>query len=201
MTSSENDDYRFQPMPEILCEIPSLFHSLEFDGPFKQCCLCERPLLESGDQAPRYVIERIFHRSEPIVEYAICERCHVGQLDCISAESLKALRQFWSERFNAQLSRAQLMVDFFANKSKVDDWVERCIFTDRLREQCDRYQVAAIARGNQLMLNLFPVMISGDASKQISELLSEQTKGWMSDFVSDQFGMPPEFSEYPPVLV
>ena len=37
------------------------------------------------------------------------------------------------------------------------------------------------------MLNLFPVMISGDASKQISELLSEQTKGWMSDFVSDQF--------------
>jgi hypothetical protein len=30
--------------------------------------------------------------------------------------------------------------------------------------------------------------------------LSEQTRGWMRDFVSDNFGMPPEFCDSPDML-
>ena len=55
--------------------IPPVFHSLELGGPFRECLICEGNLLDC-DSPKRYMIERIFRGTEPILEYAMCQACH-----------------------------------------------------------------------------------------------------------------------------
>ena len=35
----------------------------------------------------------------------------------------------------------------------------------------------------------------GKAIERLNDLLSEQTRGWMNDFIEEHFGMPPEFCD------
>ena len=59
----------------------------------------------------------------------------------------------------------------------------------------------AMCQGDELLVGVgSPMMISGVAMRQIAELLSEQTRGWMDDFVGDNFGMPPEFCDNPDLM-
>lgn len=185
--------------PFEFCEIPPLFQSLELDGLFKKCCLCECEVL--AEPAEPYLIERIFRGPEPIVEYAMCFRCRMCQQEGLSEESLLRLQQLWDERVDQDARTARLLAAYKAGEITVDGWTEHCVLTGKPLEECKDYQVIAVAYGRELMLSHLPVMISDDAIEEIQPLLSEQTKGWMDDFISDQFGMPPEFLECPPVLV
>ena len=59
----------------------------------------------------------------------------------------------------------------------------------------------ALCRGDRMILGISsPMMISGAATEEIIGLLSEQTKGWLEDFVGDNFGMPSEFCDNPDLL-
>ena len=194
--SSPNIEPRY-----AFCKLPSLFHSLEFDGPFQRCCLCERALLEGdGFQSP-YFIERIFKGSEPIVEYALCFQCRSDQQERVSAESMKRIRAHWSSRVD-ESKRATEMVDgYLCGDLTIEDWTNQCVLTGQPLSECKSHQVVGLAFGHNLMLSALPVMISGAAMEEIQPLLSEETQGWMDDFVSDQFGMPPEFLDVPPVFI
>ena len=79
----------FWPIQPRLVPIPKAFHSLELDGPFQTCLQCGGDLLT----ADRYMIERVFKGTEPIVEYAMCSYCVDDASSELSAESLRNVRE------------------------------------------------------------------------------------------------------------
>jgi hypothetical protein len=50
-----------------------------------------------------------------------------------------------------------------------------------------------------------PMLISSEAAEELSELLSQSTKDELDDFVSRNFGIPPELRDLPittrPILI
>lgn len=193
-----SDDFSNVSPAFTLCEIPPLFQSLELDGLFQKCCLCEQELLSL--QQP-YSIERIFRGSEPIIEYAMCFRCRTGQQEQISKESLLRLQNYWDKRVDQHDRAAELVGKYLKDEITIDAWTDHCVLTGTPLEKCKNHQVVGLAFGDEMLLSYLPVMISDVAIEEIQKLLSEKTRGWMDDFISDQFGMPPEFLECPPMLV
>ena len=72
-------------------------------------------------------------------------------------------------------------------------WLESCILTGSSREQTPDFQVVGMFMGDKMVLSIFPYLISAKAIEEIGEKLSNETRGYMQDFIDTQFGMPPEF--------
>ena len=179
--------------------IPKLFHSVEKDAPFTHCLQCQRQLIGSGEQ---YVIEKVFRGTEAIIEIAMCLDCRDASGDSVSAESARALQVFFETR--ADFANRLMDLSLSSDEGSVNRWVDRCLFTGQMRDGLREYQVVAICQDEQIVRDFFPIMISGSVIKEISGVLSEQTKGWMNDFIDTHFGMPPEFCEpsgFRPVLI
>lgn len=181
--------------------IPDVFHSLH-DGPFDRCMVCDAELLQSRR---RYIVERIFRGSEPILEYAMCIDCHGELSDEISKESMAQLQQYFEEHLEwERLFRRSIQV---ANSTDISTWLEECLLTAEPAADCHERQIFAHFEGDRLLLGepnfLSPMMLSGKAVEAISEQLSEATRGWMDDFVGEHFGMSPDLIDAPdwtPVL-
>ncbi len=187
------------PMLPRLVPIPNVFQSLEHDGPFTQCLRCECRLREDGRE---YFIERVFRGSEPIIEYAVCLQCHEAMCEELSEASRQSIDTFF--RQHADFERRLRRLEEWGHRGDVDDWIGECLLTNTKRSECREYQVIAFCRGEYLELGATPFMISGEAVESLSELLSEQTRGWLEDFLGNHFGMPPEFCEppsYTPILL
>ncbi len=183
--------------------IPRVFQSLEREGPFDKCLLCERNLLvpHSSADAPTYFVERIFRGSEPIVEYALCLVCDDGVRSELSKESMHRIDVFFQEHvdFERRFRDMQQRPD----GDQVEAWLAECIVTKRKVEDCHDRQILAICRGDQLALGT-SMMLSGQAIEMVMPLLSQKTRDWLDEFTSTNFGMPPEFCDAPdfcPILV
>lgn len=197
---SEDSSYEtFDPWPLIprLLEIPEIFHSLERDGPFEQCLLCQTALLDS---TTGYMIERIFRGAEPIVEYAICASCQEEASGQMSVSSMQQIQQlFGAIDLEARAERLRP----HKHDGNADAWLNECFLTGKLRSDCRGYQVITKCSNMNIELGLLPIMLSDDAAKQISAAMSQETRGYMDDFM-EHFGMPPEFSldpEWTPVFI
>lgn len=183
--------------------IPKLFQSVEKEGPFTECIQCGGNLLDSGRQ---YVIEKVFRGTEPIIELAMCLNCRDDSGECMSEESAEALQAFFESRasFSDRVHQLLLRGQPDSDQESIDDWVDRCFFSGQPRSEMREFQVVALCSGGEIIRDFFPIMISGKIMEEIAEVLSEQTKGWMDDFIETNFGMPPEFCEPPefrPVLI
>ncbi len=202
-SDSQNDE---EYQPSFLARrvpIPHLFESVEKEGPFTECLQCGQNLLDSGRQ---YVIEKVFRGSEAIIELAMCLNCRDESGQCMSAESAEAMQAFFDARvsFPGRIDELLVRREPDAEPGAIDDWVDRCLFSGQPRSEMREYQVVALCSGREIIRDFFPIMISGAAMKELAEVLSEQTKGWMDDFIETNFGMPPEFCEPPefrPVLI
>ena len=191
-------------MSEIHTPIPPIFHSLELGGPFEECLLCQRALRRPGQ---RYLIERIFRGSEPIIEYAMCDDCHAKTSEEVSEESAEQIQQYFVERWDgANLFDRALHTNMGA--PNIDALLDRCLITDASAADCYERQIYAHCSGDSLVLDtrqpVFPMMLSGAIAEGIAEVLSESTKGWMDDFIGDQFGMSPDMLDKPdwsPLLI
>ena len=76
--------------------IPKQFHSVEKDGPFTHCVLCNSELIESKSH---YLIEKVYRRNETIIEMAICFNCRQTQdQEALSEESRAAVENFLAAR-------------------------------------------------------------------------------------------------------
>jgi len=185
---------QFWPLQPQFVPIPEMFHSLELDGPFQNCLRCGKDLL----QAERYLIERVFKGAEPIVEYAMCGVCVENESQGLSAESLEKVRQHFLDHLDVQ-SRVERLRPLL-NQADVAPWLNNCLFTGLAAEDCRERQICAWCEGDQLRLDYSPFMLSGKAVGEISDQLSEQTRGWMQDFVGENFGLPSEFCDNPDML-
>lgn len=191
---TEREPFNFDDAQMV--PIPSQFHSLETDGPFDACLQCGRPLL--NDDTP-YMIERVFKRDEPIIEYAMCLGCAGSANGELSSESREAIRSWFQEHLDPH-SRYRTLCESSENDDAMPLF-NQCIITGQSASECDERQIMALCRGDQMVLGISsPMMISGAATEEIVGLLSEQTKGWLEDFVGDNFGMPPEFCDNPDLL-
>lgn len=175
------------------CPIPPTLYSLEAGGPFQKCLQCGCHLLETN----LYMIERVFRGTEPIIEYAMCFSCAQNSSGEISEASREHITQFFRENVDFS-TRAALAIECQESGS-VEPLLDECLVTGASSADCRERQICAWCDGDKIRLDLPPIMISGAAIEAISENLSEQTRGWMNDFVGDNFGMPSEFIDAPDV--
>lgn len=171
--------------------VPTQFHSLYHEGPFTRCIDCDRDLT-SGDCI--YFIERAFRGTEPIFEMAMCEDCRDKIEEGLSKESTMRIGAFVEERLDFEM-RYQATQQWPDNE--VENWLEQCAFLKTPKAECRDYQIAGICRGDQMSIDLFPIMISGAAAEEIQKLMSKQTRDRLGDMVQDFFGMPSEFADSP----
>lgn len=188
----ESDDWpRF-------CPVPSEFHSLQFDGPFTACMLCDGELT-SGDR--HYFIERVFRGTEPIVEYAMCLACQMEMSNEISEESQASIQDFFAQVDH--YPRLRRLEDRF-DAEGIGAWLDECLVTGKKRAECQGYQIVALCQGSQLELAVTPFLLSDEAVEQLIGLISKKTRDRLDDFTGEHFGMPPEFCEKPdffPILI
>ncbi len=174
-------------------DIPKILHSVEKDMPFNKCLKCGTDLLTSNHH---YVIEKVFRRNEVIIELAMCLNCRGNQCDeGMSQKSADTMKAFVQEKIDFR-QRLELMSQV-NDIDSIDPWLERCILSDRPSQMFSEYQVVALCRGPWIQRDFYPAFISGKSIEEMSDLLSEETRDWMDDFIGDNFGMPSEFCDSP----
>ena len=187
-------NFNWPPEPKFV-PIPSEFHSLENDGPFNKCLKCEAELLQS---CMPYLIERVFVQQEPIVEYAMCEACVMASQSELSVESRQAVTDYMLSNLDVSQRLGRLSEWAEQGSDDASELMNRCLFSGTRAEDCREKQIAAWCQGDQMRVDhVFPMMISGVAIEELNGVLSEKTRGWIDDFVGDNFGMPPEFCDNP----
>lgn len=202
----ENPEFENESDPQIdrtitrFLDIPKILHSVEKDQPFMQCLGCGADLLTTNRH---YVIEKVIRRNEVIIELAMCLSCRGEKSDDgMSEASAQTMQQFLQQKINFH-QRLELMSHVNESDS-IDPWLERCLLSDQPSQMFSEYQLVALCRGPWLQRDFYPALISGKAAEEMSDLLSDETRDWMDDFVGENFGMPSEFCDSPsfaPVLM
>ncbi len=175
--------------------IPNIFHSYMNEGPFEQCIVCEKSLL---DDNTHYFIEKAFQRYDitdnpnTVFEYAICADCAENMRESFSKTSLEKIDAYFENR----VDNVQRSVDIFMNNGhKTEKWLEHCMIKNTAQNTLKEYQIYGEFIGSQLLHGPSLFLLSGEAIEELSELLSPQTLGEIDDFVGEFFGLPPEFEE------
>ena len=176
--------------PEF-ANIPTAFHSVEFDGPFQKCMICHRALLDDSENP--YLIEKIYRGKEAIVEMAICVPCLMEMQNEISEESAKTIKNEFQNKIDWDQRYARLSGEEDDSVVDPERWLDQCVVDGTSKETCTSFQICGLFLGDQIMLGQLPYLISGKAIEKISKKLSKKTRDHMQDFVEGQFGMPPEF--------
>lgn len=184
----------FWPMQPRLIAIPKIFHSLEHDGPFRNCIQCGCDLASAG----QYLIERVFKGPEPIVEYAMCGSCVEDASAELSVESQQKVREHFLRNVDVH-SRVERLRPLLEAEDSAP-WLNECILTGITAQDCRERQICGWFEGDQMRLDYAPFMLSGRAVEEIVDQLSEQTRGWMQDFVDENFGLPSEFVDNPDLM-
>jgi len=181
--------------PILICDehipVPSVFHSLYHEGPFRHCLICDAELIESDTQ---YVIERSFAGAEPVYEYAMCFNCCESLAEELSPESRQRIEAHFDERVDLFSRREELLE---VSTQEVDPWIDRCLLTGRSREECRTRTIYGHCQGDSLLFSYLPYMISDAAMGEIAKLLSKKTQERLGDFTDQYLGMPPELLDQP----
>ena len=173
--------------------IPTCFHSTELGGPFKSCTICNCDLLNSGRD---YYIEKVFRDANIEFEYAICEDCKSELSGKVSMESMMNIGNYFMNNFDLE-GRVEMLNKF---DNSIVPWIERCIFKGIERRNCRDYQLSAHCRNQQLVVSILPFMVSYEATKEIQENISKQTKENFDKFVKEVLN-PPSSLKGLPVIV
>ncbi|MFM1875911.1 MAG: hypothetical protein RL266_1648 [Bacteroidota bacterium] len=187
----------FQDLPEI----PKEFHNSETGAPFSHCMVCECDLMQ--EKQP-YSIERaIRHYPEMglksvVFEYAMCAKCLQSLEKELSAETKRAISDYFAENFRANerptwtgaFSDAEIQPEF-----NCSDWIDKCSVKAIDRAELYEYSLYARCIGDRIIPDVAPYMISGLAQDDLIELFSNKSLGFMDDFTDKYFTGPPELRE------
>lgn len=173
--------------------IPKALHCFETGAPFEHCLLSGKPLAE--DHTP-YIIQKIFHGEEVILELAVRLEQAEGLNEGVSANSRDRINEHIWEQIDFHKRYQELLGQ--AEVPDFDRWTERCIFNGKERAKCSQYTLTGLCQGNLLLfLPDSPVMVSDDCNEYVQRLLSEETRRFMNDFIGQHFPTPPEFADLP----
>ena len=172
--------------------IPKSFLSSDTNAPIQRCIDCDHDLM-LGDR--HYMIEKVFKRYpnldklEVLFEYAICSVCYEKMKDALSAESMANLSQYMMR--NSDMNALQKRIE--ENPEDPEQWLTHCIIKGTAKDEMKEFQMGACFRGDKMATDFMPPFLIGElAIEEMNELLSEETKGEMDDFMGEHFGIPPE---------
>lgn len=79
------------------------------------------------------------------------------------------------------------------NPEDPEQWLTHCIIKGTAKDEMKEFQMGACFRGDKMATDFMPPFLIGElAIEEMNELLSEETKGEMDDFMGEHFGIPPE---------
>lgn len=197
----ENDKQNFTSWPTEV-DIPNQFHSIDEEGPFESCCVCNTKVQKSGRQ---YLIERSFQRvsndvENVLFEYAICMDCAQEMNQSMSEHSMQTLATYFASYFQGE--------GMFRRIHRISEdpnsWYNECMVKKTPRGEMAEYNICGLFQGKKMLLGQFPYIIGMEAMDEITELLSAETKDELDNFRDTFLGGPPEFQELlkgRPVLV
>lgn len=182
-------------MDDFLVDIPEQFYSDGDGKPFETCVVCGKNLLEEGT---RYVIEKAMKNygenqySATLFEYAMCLDCYQEMQKGISEESMRNLQEYYQKVIQEKGGQYITidLADFDLNQ-----WLSKCFFKDKPVSEMKEYQLIGQFEGDRMIMNTPPMAIGEEVMEEMSELLSEKTKGEMDRFREQFLGPPPEIEE------
>jgi hypothetical protein len=180
---------------EYKIEIPKMFYSDADDKPFENCKVCGKYLLEQGNS---YVIEKAFKNYEgfefntTLFEYAICLDCHQQVQQSMSKESMKNLQQYYMQ-IMADKGNKPIVID--VGNFNLNDWVSTCFFKGDPIEEMNEFQLVAQFNGNEMVLNIPPMVVGERAMDEMADLLSDETIDEIDGFRKQFLGPDPAIEE------
>ena len=182
-------------MNEHEIKIPKIFHSDLTGQPFQTCIHCNHPLLSGHEH---YVIEKAVKRypnldtTDTIFEYAICMNCHAEMMRSVSIKSMTNIQTYFKDHVNFEQRTKELIQ---GEQFDLNDWIGTCLIESTPIKTCQEYQLYCECRGDKMVFNLMPYMISGPVLDEIMDLLSDQTLDFLDGFKDNVLGPSPEFEE------
>ena len=180
---------------EFKIEIPRLFYSDADNKPFENCQVCDKYLLEKGNS---YVIEKAFKNYEgfefntTLFEYAICLDCHTQVQQSMSEESLKNLQQYYMQ-IMAEKGNKPIVID--VGNFNLNDWLSNCFFKGDSIKDMNEFQLVAQFNGNEMVLNIPPMVVGERAMEEMADLLSAETIDEIDGFRKQFLGPDPAIEE------
>lgn len=176
-------------------DIPDIFRSDLTEKPFEHCTVCGDNVLSPPKN---YIVEKAFKHhakfniTDTVFEYAVCMKCHQKMHKQFSKSSKQRIEAYF--RQNTDLTGRKVK-NFEEGKLGLEHWLGHCVVKGTEKDTMGEYQIAAHFVGDQMMLNEFPILLSGPAVDEVQELLSPETRGEIDDFTDQFLGLPPEFKE------
>jgi len=159
------------------------FDSLETDRPFEICKVCDQLLPLAADS---WVVNKHYHRSECVMEYAVCERCRDNVSNRFSEASKEAIRDF----LETNIDWEQRMLGWM----ELDDQVKRldnCVACRIPRELTDGFTLSAHFRQDGSLIDgALPLLMCSDCVGTITASLSPESRRTWQDFISEHFEGP-----------
>lgn len=177
--------------------IPTDFYNI--DGkPFSHCSICECELQKSGT---RYVIERAMRLGQVVFEYAICERCIRDAQSRWSEDSTNKIAMYMQSvpSFYDYIDEVNgILEDDQQGEVDLNRRMNHCAVHGISKDRDKEYQLMGMFEGSQMLVSIFPYMLSGKALDEITELISAETLGQLDDFSNELLKWPPELSDLNP---
>jgi len=166
-----------------MSELSRWFDSVETDKPFKTCKVCDLPLPLASDV---WVVNKHYHRSECVLEYAVCESCRDHVSEKFSEPSKAAIRSF----LETEIEWEQRMLDWMDLVRPVER-LDRCVACRMSREQTEGFTISGqFGKDGNLIEGALPILMCSSCISQITASLSEESRKVWQNFIAEYFEGP-----------
>jgi len=166
-----------------MSELIRWFDSVETNKAFKFCKVCDLPLPLASDV---WVVNKHYHRSECVLEYAICEPCRDVVSESFSEASKAAIRGF----LESEIDWEQCMLDWMALDHPAER-MDHCVACRLPRAQMEGFTVSAqFGMDGSLIEGALPFLMCQSCVAQITATLSDESRKVWQNFIADNFEGP-----------
>lgn len=159
---------------------------------FENCKQCG-----AGLQNPPkpYTLEKVYKRypntdkPQVLFEYAVCDDCSEEIREEFSKESMQNMQMYFLEHLADRTAEIE--------EQSLKEKLGQCLLKNTPLNEEQEYAIVARANGSKLLKSHYPFAIGVTAMDELQELLSEQTRDLLDDFVNRNFTGPPEFETVP----
>lgn len=151
------------------------------------------PLVETDSP---WLVNKEYHRSECVLEYAVCGSCRDELTASLSEDSKEEVRRFLEAEIEWEdwLNRTMMMHD-------VTRRFDSCIACQAPREKIDGYGVSAyFDPGGALVTGPLPLLMCRSCIDRMTASLSPESREVWTRFQSEYLGESPGDSAFPGLL-
>jgi len=179
-----------------LHKVLTTFHSYETDQAFTECCDCGCHLHD----AEMYIINQSFVGDECVFELAMCLPCRERMNEQLSEDSRVAMFDFMHD--NADM---EARIEKLSHDSKTEDYIQSCVTCDKPRAEAKSFTLGAMFSADHLLKGPFPLLICDDCEAKIAATISDETRKFWDNYITEHFPGPPSEVDLPqktkPILI